>query len=126
MLGGVARGLAVAGLIALALALGLLAGNRSNKFDQFAAITKFVVTPPSFLSGSFYKPDSLPGRMGADSHANPVVYPIDGARLASPGRSDSDPLLGLAVATITLAALVRLWLRRGFRLNARAPGGAHL
>jgi ABC-2 type transport system permease protein len=64
--------------------------------------------------------------MGADSHANPVVYPIDGGRFACPGRSDSAPLLGLAVATITLAALVRLWLRRGFRLNARAPGGAHL
>ena len=40
--------------------LGLLAGLWSEKFDQIAAVTNFVITPLSFLSGTFYSTDVLP------------------------------------------------------------------
>ncbi len=144
--GAAARGLVVAVLIALALwpalgmvpahplwllaitlvgacmlgALGIVAGILSNKFDQIAAITNFVVTPLAFLSGTFYTLDALPGWMRTLSHANPVFYLIDGARHGYLGRSDSDPLLGLAVVALTTAALSALawwWFRTGYRLK---------
>ena len=144
--GAAARGLVVAGLTALALwpalgmvpanplwlflitligacmlgAMGIVAGILSNKFDQIAAITNFVVTPLAFLSGTFYTLDALPGWLRAISHANPVFYLIDGARWGYLGRSDSDPLLGLAIVTLTTAGLSALawwWFRTGYRLK---------
>jgi len=101
-------------------ALGIAAGILANKFDQIAAVTNFVVTPLSFLSGTFYTIEALPPFMAAISHANPIFYLIDGARYGYLGRSDSNPVLGLAItlgATLALAALSWLWLHRGFRLK---------
>jgi ABC-2 type transport system permease protein len=101
-------------------AMGIVAGILSNKFDQIAAITNFVVTPLAFLSGTFYTLDALPGWLRAISHANPVFYLIDGARWGYLGRSDSDPLLGLAIVTLTTAGLSALawwWFRTGYRLK---------
>ncbi|MFN3955344.1 MAG: ABC transporter permease [Pararhodobacter sp.] len=144
--GGAARGLMVAAVIALALwallgmvpenplwlfmvtligacmlgAMGIVAGILSNKFDQIAAITNFIVTPLSFLSGTFYSLDALPGWMQTVSHLNPVFYLIDGARHGYLGRSDSDPVLGLVVitlSTLALSALAWSWFRSGYRLK---------
>ncbi len=144
--GGAARGLIVAVVITLALwltlglvpanplwllamtlagasmmaCLGIVAGIWSNKFDQIAAITNFVVTPLSFLSGTFYSLDSLPGWMQTISHLNPVFYLIDGARYGFLGVSDSDPALAMAVVlatTVALAWLARRWFRSGYRLK---------
>ena len=36
------------------------AGIWAEKFDQIAAVTNFIVTPLSFLSGTFYSVDRLP------------------------------------------------------------------
>ena len=144
--GGVARGLVVALIIALALwptlglvpahplwlllvvilgaamlgAMGIVAGILSNKFDQIAAITNFIVPPLSFLSGTFYSLETLPGWLQTISHLNPVFYLIDGARYGYLGVSDSNPVLGLAVITLTTAALAALgwfWFARGYRLK---------
>ena len=101
-------------------ALGIVAGILANKFDQIAAITNFVVTPLSFLSGTFYSLEAMPPAMQTASHLNPVFYLIDGARFAYLGRSDSDPVLGLAITTLSALALCALawhWLRRGYRLK---------
>ena len=101
-------------------ALGITAGILSNKFDQIAAITNFVITPLSFLSGTFYTVQALPPIMVAFSHANPVFYLIDGARYGYLGTSDSDPVIGLTITlavTLALSALNWVWLRRGYRLK---------
>jgi ABC-type polysaccharide/polyol phosphate export systems, permease component len=105
---------------ALLGALGIVAGILAAKFDQIAAITNFVVTPLSFLSGTFYSVEAMPPAMAAASHLNPFFYLIDGARFAYLGTSDSSPWLGLAVtaaAALALSALGWSWLRRGFRLK---------
>lgn len=144
--GGIARGLLVAGVIVLAVgltlglwpahplwlvgisvvgsvmmgALGIVAGILANKFDQIAAITNFVVTPLSFLSGTFYSLTAMPPAMALASHLNPIFYLIDGARFAYLDASDSDPWLGLAVTSLTAVALSALawdWIRRGYRLK---------
>ena len=101
-------------------ALGIAAGILAAKFDQIAAVTNFIVTPLSFLSGTFYTLEALPPLMGAISHANPIFYLIDGARYGYLGTSDSNPILGLAVTagtTLALSALAWVWLRRGYRLK---------
>src|SRR5919107_1051121 len=40
--------------------LGMVGGIWSEKFDHIAAVTNFVVTPLSFLSGTFYSVERLP------------------------------------------------------------------
>ncbi|MFN7003937.1 MAG: ABC transporter permease, partial [Roseinatronobacter sp.] len=100
--------------------LGIAAGIISNKFDQIAAITNFIVVPLSFLSGTFYSISTLPPVLEAASRLNPVFYLIDGARYGMIGSSDASPWLGLAVviaATGGISALCWHWLRRGYRLK---------
>ncbi len=101
-------------------ALGIVAAVFANKFDQMAAITNFVVTPLSFLSGTFYSIETLPPTMQTLTHWNPVFYLIDGVRYGFIGASDSSPWLGLAVCGAFTAAVVWLcwfWFRRGYRLK---------
>lgn len=101
-------------------ALGIVAGILANKFDHMAAVTNFVVTPLSFLSGTFYSIETLPPLMQAFSHANPIFYLIDGARYGFIGQSDSNPWLGLVVVlgtTFGLILLAWIWFRRGYRLK---------
>jgi ABC-2 type transport system permease protein len=102
-------------------AVGIVAGVYANKFDQIAAITNFIVTPLSFLSGTFYSFDDLPGWMWALAHVNPVFYLIDGLRYAVLGVSDSSPWLGMAVvvgATAAICALAWWMFRTGYRLKS--------
>jgi ABC-2 type transport system permease protein len=102
-------------------AVGVVAAIWSNKFDQIAAITNFVVTPLAFLSGTFYAQDALPEAMRIASHVNPVFYLIDGARYGMIGASDSSPVLGLGLttaATLAVSAVGWWWLRTGYRLKA--------
>ncbi|AJE45569.1 ABC-2 type transport system permease protein [Celeribacter indicus] len=101
--------------------LGVLAGIVSQKFDHMAAITNFIITPLSFLSGTFYSVETLPHWFRVLTHLNPVFYLIDGVRYGIIGRSDSSPWLGLAVMSAVTAAVVLLnWLffRRGTKLKS--------
>ncbi len=101
-------------------AIGIIAGVFANKFDQMAAITNFLVTPLSFLSGTFYSVETLPEPMRTITHWNPIFYLIDGVRYGIIGRSDSPPELGLAVCagfTVALLAICWSWFRRGYRLK---------
>ncbi len=100
--------------------LGMLAAIIATKFDQMAAITNFIVTPLSFLSGTFYSVQSLPEPFRTLSHWNPIFYLIDGARYGITGVSDASPVLGLAVvglAVIMVLGLAWFWLRTGFRMK---------
>ncbi len=110
-------GFAAGTLLAL---LGLLAGVLAESFDQMAAITSYVITPLSFLSGTFYSTRNLPGFWQNVAHANPFFYMIDGFRYGMTGYTDGDPLLG---AIVLVGANVVLWLivwkliDRGYRLK---------
>ncbi|MFC7703962.1 ABC transporter permease [Plastorhodobacter daqingensis] len=105
---------------AMLSAIGIIAGVFANKFDQMAAITNFIVTPLSFLSGTFYSVETLPEPMRTITHWNPIFYLIDGLRYGVIGRSDSAPEIGLAVCgafTTALLALCWYWFRTGYRLK---------
>ena len=100
--------------------LGFIAALLANKFDQMAAITNFIVTPLSLVSGTFYSIERLPPVFQTLSHINPIFYFIDGARFGTIGVSDSSPWIGLAVSVATTSALfVLCWrlVRRGYRLK---------
>jgi len=85
-----------------------------------AAITNFVITPLSFLSGTFYSVKNLPEMMQMITRANPFFYLIDGARYGMLGVSDSSPWIGLPVCAACSALVLMLcWamFRSGYRLK---------
>lgn len=117
---GMALFFVVASSAMLAL-FGVLAGVWGQTPDQVAAVTNFVVTPLSFLSGTFYSIHALPEFWQHVSHINPFFYMIDGFRYALTGYSDSDPMLGMAVLSVTNIVLfltVRTMFARGYRLKS--------
>jgi len=110
----------VAGGTAMA-ALGVLGAILAQKFDHLSAFSNFFITPLSFLSGTFYSIDVLPGWMQALSHINPFFYMIDGIRYGVLGQSDASPLLGLGFVVLidfALLALAWWWFRTGYKLKA--------
>jgi ABC-2 type transport system permease protein len=112
------HGIAASLLLSL---LGLLGGIWSEKFDHLAAVTNFVVTPLSFLSGTFYSVDRLPPDWQFLAHANPFFYMIDGFRAGFTGHADGRPGVGVALLIGTNAMLLILCFRlvaRGYKLKA--------
>jgi ABC-2 type transport system permease protein len=100
--------------------LGVVAAIYASKHDQMAAITNFIITPLSFLSGTFYSTAGLPPLVRTLTHWNPVFYLIDGLRFGMIGTSDSNPWRGLAVVSVTTLAVLWLcwfWFKRGYRLK---------
>ena len=100
--------------------LGLLTSIWAEKFDHAAAVSNFVVTPLSLLSGTFYSVHQLAPKFQAVSHANPFFYVISGFRAGFLGVSDS-PLWvgGLALLGLNLllwAACYRL-LKSGWKIK---------
>jgi ABC-2 type transport system permease protein len=77
--------------------LGVVGGIWSEKFDHIAAVTNFIVTPLSFLSGTFYSVERLPDLGKVLAHMNPFFYMIDGFRAGFIGQSDSNILVGMLV-----------------------------
>ena len=111
---------ALAAALMLSL-VGVIAGIWAEKFDHMAAITNFVITPFSFLSGTFYSVDRLPEFWRIAAHFDPFFYMIDGFRAGFIGRADASPLLGAAVligADLLLWLLAYALFRRGYRLKA--------
>ena len=100
--------------------LGLITSLWAEKFDHAAAVTNFVVTPLSLLSGTFYSVEQLSPTFEAVSHANPFFYVISGFRYGFLGASDS-PLLvgaaGLLVLNIMLWLVCVALLRSGWKIK---------
>ena len=111
---------AVAASLLMAL-LGILTGIWAEKFDHLAAITNFIVTPLSFLSGTFYSTTRLPPLWQTVAHLNPFFYMIDGFRYGFIDHADAPPLNGVLVmlgVDAVLLLLVYRWFKRGYRLKA--------
>lgn len=101
--------------------IGVVAGVWSEKFDHVAVITNFVVTPLSFLSGTFYSVDRLGPFWTAVSHANPFFYMIDGFRYGFTGSAVSDIATGavvLLVLNVGVWVLCHQMFKSGYRLKA--------
>lgn len=100
--------------------IGLVAGIWSQKFDHISAVTNFLVTPLTFLSGTFYSISQLPETWHKLALYNPFFYMIDGFRYGFIGYSDGNVMIGLAmlvVANALLAVLILWMLRSGYKIK---------
>ena len=100
--------------------MGLLTSLWADKFDHAAAVTNFVVTPLSLLSGTFYSVEQLAPAFQVVSHANPFFYVISGFRYGFLGVTDSPIIVGavgLLVLNIGLWALCYSLLKRGWKIK---------
>lgn len=100
--------------------LGIITGVWSQGFDQLSAITNYIITPLSFLSGTFYSIKHLPEFWYHVCHYNPFFYMIDGFRYATLGYADSSIGLGITVLTVTnmILWLITVFLfKKGYRLK---------
>lgn len=101
--------------------LGMFTGIFAETFDQSAAITSYIITPLSFLSGTFYSVKDLPAFWYSASHINPFFYMIDGFRYAMTGHHDGSLEAGIIIITITniiLWVIVHTMLARGYRIKS--------
>jgi len=101
--------------------MGVLTSIWAEKFDHAAAITNFVVSPLTLLSGTFYSVDKLAPAFRAFSHINPFFYIISGFRYGFLGTADSPVLLGSVVILlldIAFALLCYSLLRRGWKIKS--------
>ena len=100
--------------------LGILAALWAEKFDHIAAVTNFIVMPLSFLSGTFYSIDVLPGPFRLAADLNPFFYMIDGFRSGFIGHADGSIAVGIVVMVAinaALLALAHLLFARGYKLK---------
>jgi ABC-2 type transport system permease protein len=100
--------------------LGFIIGIWADGFEQLQLIPLLVVTPLSFLGGSFYSISMLPPLWQKISLANPVVYLISGFRWSFYGNADVGVGTSLAVIVAFLAvclALVARIFKTGYRLR---------
>ena len=81
--------------------LGILCGLISNSFDQHSAITSYLITPLSFLSGTFYSVSALPVIFQKINLINPFFYIIDGFRYCITGHADGNILAGVLFLMIS-------------------------
>ncbi|MGX7703523.1 ABC transporter permease [Methylobacterium sp. Gmos1] len=100
---------------------GFVIGLWADGFEKLQLVPLLIVTPLTFLGGSFYSIDMLPPLWRAVSLVNPVVYLISGFRWSFYGHSDVNPAVSLAMAVVFLVACLAAvaWIfRTGYRLKS--------
>jgi ABC-2 type transport system permease protein len=101
--------------------LGMIGAIWADKYDHMAAVTNFLVTPLSFLSGTFYSIERLPETIRRIALGNPFFYMIDGFRYGFIGHADGSLGVGvamMALADLALAAVAYRMFRTGYKLKA--------
>lgn len=78
----------------------LLNGLLADSFDSTSIVPNFLLTPLTYLGGVFYSITMLPPVWQMVSHANPILYMVDGFRYAVHGTSDIAPLVSLSVLSV--------------------------
>jgi ABC-2 type transport system permease protein len=102
-------------------ALGIVAGLWAEKFDHMATVTNFIIVPLSFLSGTFYSIDKLPGSLQTISKANPFFYMIDGFRYSFLEKSDGSIAVGLiylSVLSFAMFMLAYILYKKGYKIKS--------
>jgi len=100
--------------------IGFIIGIWADGFEKLQAIPLLIITPLTFLGGSFYSIDMLPPFWRTVSLFNPVVYLVSGFRWSFYGLADVSVGLSLAMTGVFLAvslAVVAWIFRTGYRLK---------
>ena len=99
---------------------GFLLGIWADGFEKLQIVPLMVVTPLTFLGGSFYSISMLPGIWSKIALFNPVVYLVSGFRWAFYGVSDVSVGISLAATAgfLGLCLIAVTWIfRTGWRLK---------
>ena len=99
---------------------GFIVGVWADGFEKLQIIPLMIVTPLTFLGGSFYSISMLPPVWQKVALFNPVVYLISGFRWSFYGISDINAgvSLGMIVVFLAVCLAVVWWIfRTGYRLK---------
>ncbi len=100
--------------------LGFIIGIWADGFEKLQLIPLLIITPLTFLGGSFYSIDMLPPVWQTVSLFNPVVYLVSGFRWSFYGIADVSVGVSLAMTGVFLAvslAVVAWIFKTGYRLK---------
>jgi ABC-2 type transport system permease protein len=92
--------------------LGLVASLWADKWDHISAFQNFLIVPLTFLSGVFYRIDTLPPFWESLFYYNPFFYMIDGFRYGFFGISEVNVVFSLAIVSLffVIVSAWCLWL----------------
>ena len=114
--------LAMLVLISVTFSLfGFIIGIWAGSFEQLNFIPMLIVTPLTFLGGSFYSIDMLPEGWRTVALFNPVVYLISGFRWTFYGQGDVAIGISLAATLgffVVCLAVVMWMFKTGYRLKS--------
>ncbi|MBN8998014.1 MAG: ABC transporter permease [Rhizobiales bacterium] len=99
---------------------GFIIGIWADSFEKLQMVPLLVITPLTFLGGSFYSIDMLPPFWRAVTLFNPVVYLVSGFRWSFFGTSDVGVGISLAMTFLFMIGCIGIvyWIfRSGYRLK---------
>ncbi|QDM16306.1 ABC transporter permease [Tardiphaga sp. vice352] len=99
---------------------GFIIGIWADGFEKLQAIPLLVVTPLTFLGGSFYSVSMLPSGWRTITLLNPVVYLISGFRWSFYEISDVSVVWSVTITLLFLAiCMVTVWsiFKTGYKLK---------
>jgi ABC-2 type transport system permease protein len=100
--------------------LGFIIGIWADNFEKLQLVPLLIVTPLTFLGGTFYSIDILPPAWRTITLFNPVVYLVSGFRWSFFGTSDVHVGTSLAVTFLALGICVAIvaWIfKTGYGLK---------
>jgi ABC-2 type transport system permease protein len=100
--------------------LGFILGIWADGFERLQVVPLLVITPLTFLGGTFYSINVLPPVWQTVALFNPAVYLISGFRWSFFETADVSVALSLAMTILFLAlCLVAIWwtFKTGYRLK---------
>jgi ABC-2 type transport system permease protein len=100
--------------------LGFIIGIWADGFEKLQLVPLLIITPLTFLGGSFYSIDMLPPFWQKVTLFNPVVYLISGFRWSFYGLADVSVSTSLAMTLVFMAICLSIvaWIfRTGYRLK---------
>jgi ABC-2 type transport system permease protein len=101
--------------------LGFIIGIWADGFEKLQLVPLLIVTPLTFLGGTFYSINMLPPFWQAVTLFNPVVYLVSGFRWSFYGIADVSLALSLGMTALFMAVSLGIvvWIfRTGYRLKA--------
>jgi len=100
---------------------GFIIGLWADDFQKLQVVPLMVITPLTFLGGSFYSISMLPPVWQKITLFNPVVYLVNGFRWSFYGKADVNIVVsvGATVGFLVLCLAVVSWIfRTGWKLKA--------
>jgi ABC-2 type transport system permease protein len=99
---------------------GFVIGIWADSFEKLQLVPLLIITPLTFLGGSFYSVDMLPPAWRVITLFNPIVYLVSGFRWSFYGLADVHVGISLAATSLFLVILLAIvaWMfRTGYKLK---------